>query len=50
MAPGLVVNGKLVYFELGRIPKKNQVIGPAALTRQFVEEVNNSDNARGDGA
>jgi Thioredoxin domain len=27
MAPGLVVNGKLVYLCLGRIPKKEQVIG-----------------------
>ena len=27
MAPGLVVNGKLVYLCLGRIPKKDQVIG-----------------------
>ena len=27
MAPGLVVNGKLVYLCLGRIPKKEEVIG-----------------------
>ena len=27
MAPGLVVNGKLEYLCLGRIPKKEQVIG-----------------------
>ena len=27
MAPGLVVNGKLVYLCFGRIPKKEQVIG-----------------------
>ena len=27
MAPGLVVNGKLVYMCLGSIPKKEQVIG-----------------------
>ena len=27
MAPGLVVNGKLVYLCLGRIPKKEQVSG-----------------------
>ncbi len=26
MAPGLVVNGKLVYLCLGRIPKKEQVL------------------------
>ena len=26
-APGLVVNGKLVYLCLGRIPKKEQVRG-----------------------
>ncbi len=26
MAPGLVVNGKLVYLCFGRIPKKEQVI------------------------
>jgi hypothetical protein len=27
MAPGLVVNGKLVYVCFGRIPKKNEVMG-----------------------
>ncbi len=27
MAPGLVINGKLVYLCLGRIPKKEQVSG-----------------------
>jgi hypothetical protein len=27
MAPGLVVNEKLVYLCLGRIPKKEQVVG-----------------------
>jgi hypothetical protein len=27
MAPGLVVNGKLVYLCLGRIPNKDQVVG-----------------------
>jgi hypothetical protein len=27
MAPGLVVNGTLVYLCFGRIPKKNQVSG-----------------------
>ncbi len=27
MAPGLVVNGKLVYLCFGRIPKKEQVLG-----------------------
>jgi len=27
MAPGLVVNGKLVYLCFGRIPKKEEVIG-----------------------
>lgn len=27
MAPGLVVNGKLVYLCLGRVPKKEQVVG-----------------------
>jgi hypothetical protein len=27
MAPGLVVNGKLVYLCLGRLPNKDQVVG-----------------------
>lgn len=27
MAPGLVINGKLVYLCLGRIPKKEEIVG-----------------------